>query len=97
MRAAATELGHRVNLVDALSVVLLMAARDDDAFDRAATKWLARFALERPAAGLADLRLGLSALEALPYNREGARVTLTELCARHRLDDVVGLLATPRG
>lgn len=96
VRAAAAELGHRVNLVDALSVVLLMAARDDDAFDRAATKWLARFALERPAAGLADLRLGLCALEALPYNREAARVTLCELCARHSLDDVVGLLATPR-
>ena len=93
VRAAAAELGHKVNLVDALGVVLLMAARDDDAFDRAATKWLARFALERPAAGLDDLRLGLSALEALPYNGDAARLTLAELCARHRLDDVVGLLA----
>ena len=93
VRAAAAELGHAVNLVDALAVVLLMAARDDDAFDRAATKWLARFALERPAAGLEDLRLGLCALEALPYNRDAARLTLAELCARHRLDDVIGLLA----
>ena len=93
VRAAAAELGHKVNLVDALAVVLLMAASDDDAFDRAATKWLARFALERPAAGLEDLRLGLSALEALPYNRDAARQTLAELCARHRLDDVIGLLA----
>jgi hypothetical protein len=93
VRAAAAELGYRVDLVDALAVVLLMAVRDDDAFDRAATKWLARFALERPAAGLEDLRLGLSALEALPYNGEAARRTLAELCARHRLDDVIGLLA----
>ena len=93
VRAAAAELGHKVNLVDALAVVLLMAARDDDAFDRAATRWLARFALERPAAGLDDLRLGLSALEALPYNGEAARLTLAKLCARHRLDDVIGLLA----
>jgi len=93
VRAAAAELGHEVNLVDALGIVLLMAVRDDDAFDRAATKWLARFALERPAAGLDDLRLGLSALEALPYNDAAARLTLATLCARHRLDDVVGLLA----
>ena len=57
VRAAAAELGHAVNLVDALAVVLLMAARDDDAFDRAATKWLARFALERPAAGLTTCAL----------------------------------------
>jgi hypothetical protein len=49
-------------------------------------------ARERPAAGLEDLRLGLSALEALPYNRDAARLTLSELCARHRLDDVIGLL-----
>ncbi|MEA2192967.1 MAG: hypothetical protein QOI73_3088 [Solirubrobacteraceae bacterium] len=92
VRAAAAELGHKVNLVDALSVVLLMAVRDDEAFDRAATRWLARLALERPAVGLDDLRLGLSALEALPYNRDAARMTLAELCERHRLDDVVGLL-----
>lgn len=92
VRAAAAELPH-VNLVDALGVVLLMADRDDDAYDRAATKWLARLALERPAAGLDDLRLGLTALKALPYNPDGARQVLAELCTRHHLEAVVGLLA----
>jgi hypothetical protein len=93
VRAAAAELGHRVNLVDALSVVLLMAQRDDDAFDRAATRWLARLVVERPAVGLEDLRRGLAALEALPANGAAARRELAELCERHRLDGVVGLLA----
>ena len=93
VRAAAVELGNKVNLVDALSIVLLMAEREDDAFERAATRWLARFVIERPAVGLQDLRLGLVALEALPANAAAAKQQLAELCARHRLDGVVGLLA----
>src|SRR5919206_4003396 len=80
VRSAAAELGHKVNLVDALSVVLLMADRDDDAFERAATRWLARFVIERPAAGLEDLRLGLVALQALPTNGAAARRQLGDLC-----------------
>jgi hypothetical protein len=55
-----------------------MADKDDDAYDRAATRWLARLALERPAAGLDDLRAGLTALEARPYNPDGARQALAE-------------------
>ena len=81
VRAAAAELGHTVNLVDALAVVLLMAVRDDEAFDRAATRWLARFALERPAVGLEDLRLGLSALEALPFNPRRRPARRSPSCA----------------
>ena len=92
VRSAAAELGHKVNLVDALSIVLLMSEREDDAFERAATRWLARFVIERPAVGLEDLRFGLVALQALPANRDAALAQLSELCARHRLDGVVGLL-----
>jgi hypothetical protein len=92
VRSAAAELGHKVNLVDALSIVLLMADREDEAFERAATRWLARFVIERPAVGLEDLRLGLLALQALPSNTAAAKQQLAELCARHRLDGVVGLL-----
>jgi hypothetical protein len=36
---------------------------------------------------------GAAVLEALAYNGDAAGLTLAELCARHRLDDVVGLLA----
>jgi hypothetical protein len=92
VRSAAAELGHKVNLVDALSIVLLMADREDDAFDRAATRWLARLVVERPGVGLDELRAGLVALQALPTNAAAARRELAELCARHRLDGVVGLL-----
>src|SRR5439155_1232228 len=92
VRAAATELGGNVNLADALSIVLLMAARRDDAYDRAAVRWLARFLCERPAIALEDLRLGLTALDALPHNPAAARTVLADLCERYRLDGVVGLL-----
>jgi hypothetical protein len=69
-----------------------MADKEDDRYEQAATRWLARLALERPAAGLEDLRLGLTALEALPYNPSAAREVLADLCSRHRLENVVGLL-----
>jgi len=93
VRAAAAELGHQVNLVDALSIVLVMADHGDRRYDRAAAKWLARLAYERPAVRLEDLRLGLSALEALPYEPAAAKRRLADLCRRHRLEDVIGLLA----
>jgi hypothetical protein len=92
VRAAAAELGHAVNLVDALAVVLLMAVRDDDAFDRAATKWLARLALERPTIGLDDLRHGMHALDALPHNPRAARGELVALCRRHGLPEAARVL-----
>jgi hypothetical protein len=95
VRSAAAELGHQVNLVDALSIVLLMADRADDAYERAATRWLARLVIERPAVGLDELRFGLVALQALPTNAAAARQQLAELCTRHRLDGVVGLLSGP--
>jgi hypothetical protein len=47
VRAAAAELERRINLTDALSIVLLMAAKRDPAYDRAAARWLVRFARQR--------------------------------------------------
>src|SRR5829696_4043646 len=86
VRAAAAELGHRINLVDALSIVLVMAERGDERYERAGVRWLARLAYERPAVLLDDLRLGLSALEALPRDPAPAKLQLGELCQRHRLE-----------
>ena len=54
VRAAAAEL-PAVDLADALAICLLMSVRDDERFERAAVRWLARLALERPGIGLGEL------------------------------------------
>jgi hypothetical protein len=65
---AAREL-PRVRLDDALKLVILMEAQDEDdgtRFARAAAKWAARFALENPTVSLDDLRAAVDALDKLP-------------------------------
>src|SRR3954452_3385772 len=94
VHAAAAEL-PAVDLADALSICLLMSARDDDRFERAAVRWLARVALERPAVGLGDLRDGLIAFEAMPYNPEAARSSLAALCERLGLREALRRLLSP--
>ncbi len=91
VHATALEL-PQIDLVDALAIVLLMSSEDDERYDRAATRWLARFALERPSARLEDLQLGLHALEALPYNEDAARQTIRQLCEMHGLRRVADAL-----
>src|SRR4051812_9730 len=91
VHAAAAEL-PAVDLGDALRICLLMGARDDVRFERAAVRWLARVALERPGVGLADLRAGLVAFEAMPYNPAAARQTLAVLCERLHLAAAVKVL-----
>src|SRR3954452_22900884 len=71
VRAAAAELPS-IDLGDALAICLLMSSRDDDPFERAAVRCLVRLALEQPPVALADLRDGLIAFEAMPYNPEAA-------------------------
>jgi hypothetical protein len=82
VRAAAAEL-PQVGLDDALAVVLLMDEHDDERYERAAVRWLARLVAERPDVGLVDLGLGLTALEALPHNRDAAIWVLADICTRH--------------
>jgi hypothetical protein len=94
VRAAAAEL-PAIDLGDALAICLLMSDRDDERFERAAVRWLARLALERPAVGLGDLRDGLIAFEALPYNPDAARSALEELCERLGLRDALRRLRGP--
>ena len=91
VHAAAAEL-PAVDLADALSICLLMSARDDERYERAAVRWLARLALERPGVALGDLRDGLVAFEALPYNPAAARETLAVLCERLHLASAVKVL-----
>jgi len=95
IRDAASEL-PQVDLVDALHICLLMSVQDDERFDRAATRWLARLALERPDVSLADLRLGLHALQALPHNPSAARHALADLCSAHGLQRAEQVLSATR-
>jgi hypothetical protein len=84
IRDAAAEL-PRVDLVDALAVCLLMSAQRDPRYDRAATRWLARFALERRDVTLADVRAAVAALNALPSDPVAGRQALAALCSAHGL------------
>ena len=92
VHAAAGEL-PQVDLDDALRICLLMSEQDDARFERAAVRWLARASLETPSMRLDDLRAGLVAFEAMPYNPAAARNTLAALCAAHRLDRAVRVLS----
>ncbi len=92
IRDAAAEL-PQVDLVDALHVCLLMSVQRDARYDRAATRWLARFALERRGVTLADMRAALAALDALPHDPAAARRTLAELCSAHGLPRAARLCA----
>ena len=93
VRQAAAEL-PRVPLEDALDVTLLIGLREPERLERAAVRWLARLALERPAVTAWDLRWGLLAFEALARDPEGAHDALADLCERHALH---GAAASLRG
>ena len=92
VHAAAAELPH-VDLQDALRICLLMSDQADERYERAAVRWLARASLETPTMRLDDLRQGLVAFEALPYNQAAARDLLAQLCAAHRLEGAVRVLS----
>lgn len=70
--------GGRLPLEDAVALVALYARLDDAKFERAAVRWLARYALERqPTLGEVQLAAGaLATLQAQPHR---AFQLLTEL------------------
>ncbi len=92
IRDAAAEL-PQVDLVDALHVCLLMGAQRDARYERAATRWLARFALERQGVTLSDVRAAVAALDALPDDPVWARRALAALCEAHGLTRAAALCA----
>ena len=75
VRAAAGELTD-VRLDDALLIACLIEEHDAEQFERAAVRWLGRFALERPSVRIEDLREGAVAFAALAANPDGARRAL---------------------
>jgi hypothetical protein len=77
--AAALEL-PQVALEDALRICLVFRDGDPARYERAAVRWLGRFALEAQGATIEDLRLAADALDALPERAAEAMERLQRLC-----------------
>src|SRR5947209_2624261 len=77
--AAALEL-PRIALEDALQICLVLRGSDPARYERAAVRWLGRFALEARGATIDDLRRAADALYALPDRTTDAMERLQQLC-----------------
>ncbi len=82
--AAALEL-PRIALDDALRICLVLRGGDSSRYERAAVRWLGRFALEARHATIEDLRLAADALDALPRQPAEAMERLQRLCVTRGL------------
>jgi hypothetical protein len=80
--AAARELPH-IALDDALRICLLLRDSDRVRYERAAVRWLGRFALEADRVTIHDLRLAADALDTLPNQAAEAMERLHGLCVAH--------------
>ena len=80
--AAALEL-PRVALDDALRICLVLRGGDPERYERAAVRWLGRFALEARQVTIDDLRLAADALAVLPQRAAEAMERLQRLCVTH--------------
>jgi hypothetical protein len=80
--AAALEL-PRIALDDALEICLVLRGGDPERYDRAAVRWLGRFALEARGVTIADLRAAADALAALPHYAAESMERLQRLCLAH--------------
>ena len=77
--AAALEL-PRIALDDALRICLVLRGGDPARYERAAVRWLGRFALEARRVTIHDLRAAADALDALPARPTEAMEKLQRLC-----------------
>jgi hypothetical protein len=80
--AAAREL-PRIALDDALRICLVLRDGDPDRYERAAVRWLGRFALEAQRVTIDALRAAADELEALPRQPAEAMERLQRLCVAH--------------
>ena len=80
--ATAREL-PRIGLEDALRICLLIRGGDPDRYERAAVRWLGRFALEGQQVTIEALRLAADALGALPDRPTDGMERLQRLCVKH--------------
>src|SRR5438045_5398015 len=76
---AALEL-PRIALDDALRICLVLRGGDPDRYERAAVRWLGRFALEARSVTIGDLRHAANALDALPDDPTESMERLQRLC-----------------
>jgi hypothetical protein len=76
---AAREL-PQIALDDALRICLVLRDGDPGRYERAAVRWLGRFALEARAVSMRDLRAAAAALDALPTRSTEAMEQLQRLC-----------------
>lgn len=77
--AAAREL-PRIGLDDALRICLVLRDGDAERYERAAVRWLGRFALEARGATIEDVRAAAGAFDVLPQQPSEAMERLQELC-----------------
>lgn len=77
--AAAREL-PQIALDDALRICLVLRAGDPLRYERAAVRWLGRFALEARGVTMRDLRAAAEALAVLPTSAGEAMERLQRLC-----------------
>ena len=80
--AAALEL-PQIALDDALRICLVLRGGDPGRYERAAVRWLGRFALEARGVTIAELRIAADALDALPERASDAMERLQRLCVAH--------------
>jgi hypothetical protein len=80
--AAAKEL-PQVALDDALLVCLVLRDGDPERYERAAVRWLGRFALEARGVTIEAMRAAADALDVLPERANEAMEILRAVCAEH--------------
>ena len=85
---AAREMGF-IPLRDALGLLALYASEDSPKYDKAATRWLARLALETNDLQLRDVQLAAAALQALPTRPESALASVERAQPRHLQESAV--------
>jgi hypothetical protein len=69
-----------IALDDALRICLMLRDGDPQRYERAAVRWLGRFALEARGATIDDIRSAAQALDELPDRAAEAMERLQQLC-----------------
>lgn len=92
IRASAAEL-PRIGVGEAAAILLVIAEREPDRYQRAAVRWLGKLCLERSDAQLAHLGALAQALAALPAEPAAARAALVTACEQAGLREAATAFA----